>query len=170
MNIRRVEARGLLVVMLVMALLLSAGCKRQSGSAQSVFPASNEVAGWVTTGDIRTFEAVDLWKYIDGDAERYLKAGVRRVSTSDYKFQNNVDATVDIYTMGSVEGVETIFKSEPAVDVKAVKLGDDARLSSQSLTFRKGNYLVRIVAFEGSAEIEQALLQLGRGIELRFAK
>ena len=77
MNIRRVEARGLLVVMLVMALLLSAGCKRQSGSAQSVFPASNEVAGWVTTGDIRTFEAVDLWKYIDGDAERYLKAGPR---------------------------------------------------------------------------------------------
>ncbi len=169
-NIGRVKARGVLVVMLGIALLLDAGCKRQSGPGESFFPASTEVAGWAKTGDTRTFEAADLWKYIDGDAERYLKAGVQRVSTTDYKFQNKVDATVDIYTMTNAEGAEKIFHSEPAVDVKPIQLGDDARLSSQSLVFRKGAFLVRIVAFEESAETEQALLQLGRGIELRLVR
>jgi hypothetical protein len=43
-------------------------------------------------------------------------------------------------------------------------------LSSQSLVFRKGTFLVRIVAFEELAETQQALLQLGRGIELRLAR
>jgi len=165
-----VKARGLLLSLLVIALLLDASCKRQPGTEGSFFPASDEVAGWAKTGDMRTFEAADLWKYIDGEAERYLKAGVQRVSTIDYKFQNKVDAVVDIYTMGNAEGAEKAFKSETVVDAKAIQLGDDARLSSQRLVFRKGAYLVRIVAFEESTETQQALLQLGHGIGLRLAR
>jgi len=164
------KARGVLLVMLSVALLLDASCKRQPGTEPSFFPASNQVAGWAKTGDTRTFEAANLWKYIDGEAERYLKAGVRIVSTADYKFQNKVDATVDIYTMENAWGAAKIFNSEPAVDGKPIQLGDGARLHSQSLVFRKGACLVRIVAFEESAGTEQALLQLGHGIELRLAR
>ena len=163
-------ARGVLLIMLGVALLLDASCKRQPGGEPSFFPASNQVAGWATTGVIRTFEAADLWKYIDGDAERYLKAGVERVSTTDYKFQNKVDATVDIYTMGNAEGADTIFRSEPAADGRPIQLGDSARLHGQSLVFRKGAFLVRIVAFGESAETQQALLRLGRGIDLQLAR
>jgi hypothetical protein len=166
----RVGSRGVLLVTLGVALLLDAGCKRQPGTERSFFPASNQVAGWEKTGDVRTFEAADLWKYIDGEAERYLKAGVQRVSTTDYKFQNKVDAVVDIYTMGNAEGAERIFNSEPAVDGKPIQLGDGARLHSQSLVFRKGAFLVRIVSYEESAETQPALLQLGHGIELRLAR
>jgi uncharacterized protein DUF6599 len=161
--------RALLVVIGV-ALLLDAGCKRQPGTGRSFFPASNQVAGWETTGDVRTFEAADLWKYIDGEAERYLKAGVQRVSTADYKFQNKVDAVVDVYTMGNAEGAARVFESEPPGDAKPIQLGDGARLHSQSLVFRKGAFLVRIVSYEESAEGQQALLQLGHGIESRFAR
>jgi len=165
-----VKARGVLLVMLGVALLLDASCKRQPGTEQSLFPASNQVGGWAKTGETRTFEAADLWKYIDGEAERYLQAGVQRVSTTDYEFENKVNAVVDIYTMGNASGAEKIFKSEPAVDVKPMQLGDEARLSSQSLVFRKGTFLVRIVAFEELAETQQALLQLGQGVELRLAR
>jgi hypothetical protein len=164
------KARGVLLVMLGVALIVDAGCKSRPANGGSLFPATNQVAGWATTGGTRTFEAGDLWKYIDGEAERYLKAGVQRVSTADYRFQNKVDATVDIYTMRNADGAKTIFKSEPAGDGKPMQMGDDARLSSQSLVFRKGAYLVRIVAYEESAETQQAVLQLGRGIEPRLAR
>lgn len=170
MSVGAAKVRGVLLVMVGVAVLLNVSCKRQPRTEPSFFPASNEVAGWATTGDTRTFEAADLWKYIDGDAERYLKAGVQRVSTADYIFQNKANATVDIYTMGNADGAAKIFNSEPSVNVKPIQLGDDARLSSQSLVFRKGAYLVRIVAFEESAETQQALLQLGRGIESRLAR
>ncbi len=160
----------MVLVMVGVALLLNNSCKREGGTERSFFPASNQVAGWVRTGDTRTFAAADLWKYIDGDADRYLQAGARRVSTTDYKFQNKVDAVVDIYTLGNVEGAGKVFKSETAVDVKAIQLGDDARLSSQSLVFRKGVYLVRIVAYQELAETQQALLQLGRCIELQVSR
>jgi len=162
--------RGALMIALCVALFENVTCNREPRTQAGPFPASNQIAGWEKTGNTRTFEAADLWKYIDGEAERYLKAGVQRVSTGDYKFQNKVDAIVDIYTMGSTEGAEKVFKSESAVDAKPIHLGDDARLHSQSLVFRKGACLVRIVAFEESTETRQALLQLGQGIELRLAR
>lgn len=159
-----------LLLALGVALLLGSSCKRQPAAAGSFFPASNEVAGWVKSGDTRTFAAADLWKYVDGDAERYLKAGVKSVSTTDYKFQNKVDVVVDVYTMGNAEGAEKIFGSEAAGDWKPMQLGDGAFLHSQSLVFRKGAFLVRIVGYEESSETPQALLQLGRGIEGRLAR
>ena len=146
------------------------GCKRKPAANGSPFPASNEVAGWAKTDEVRTFESADLWKYIDGGAELYLKAGAQRVSTADYKFQNKVDAVVDVYTMANSDGAAQIFDSEPAGDAKPVQLGDAARLYGQSLIFRKGPELVRIVAYQDSAETPQAILELGRNILGRLAK
>ena len=160
--------RRLLIVALCLALFAIAGCNRKPAASGAPFPASNEVAGWARTGEIRTFEAADLWKYIDGEAERYLKSGALRVSTADYKFQNKTDAVVDIYTMENPAGAAKIFESEPAGDAKSVELGDGARLYGQSLVFRKGPALVRIVAYEESAGTSQAILELGRNIAGRL--
>jgi hypothetical protein len=146
------------------ALLASGACSRRQQDPAAAFPASNDVAGWTRTSNVRTFEAADLWKYIDGEVEKYLKAGVQRGSTADYKFQNKVEAVVDIYTMSNADGAAQVFNSEPPGDAKPVQLGDAARLFSQSLVFRKGRYLVRIVAYEESPAAPQAFLALGRGI------
>ena len=149
--------------------VLGAACQH-AGTRASPFPASNEVEGWVRTGEVRTFAAPDLWKYIDGEAERYLKAGVQRASTADYRFRDKFDAVVDIYTMGSADGVAKILESEPSAGAKAIQLGDSGRLYGQSLVFDKGHDLVRITAYEKSAETQPALLALGRGIEHRLTR
>lgn len=159
-----------LVIALCLVLFSGAGCNRQSINPVALFPASNEVMGWVKEGNIRTFEAGDLWRYIDGEAERYLKVGVQRVFTADYKFQNKIDTVVDIYTMENITAAKKIFESEPMGEAKPVQLADNARLYNQSLVFCKGSYLVRIVAYEESAEVPQAIMDLGRGIEGRLAK
>jgi len=158
------------IMTLCLAVVAIAGCNRKPAASATPFPASNDVAGWTKTDEIRTFEAADLWKYIDGEAERYLKAGVQRVSTADYKFQNKVDAVVDIYTMASADGAATILDSEPVGDGKAVAVGDSARLYGQSLVFRKGTGLVRIVAYQQSPETPQAILELGKNIAGRITK
>lgn len=162
--------RGGLLISLCLALLAGAGCNRRVESQPSPFPASNDVAGWERTGEIRTFQAADLWKYIDGEAERYLKAGVQSGSTADYRFHGKFDAVADIYVMGTVAGVGRVLESEAAGDARLVQIGDGARLYSESLVFRKGPYLVRITAYEDTAETQPALLSLGRGIETRLGK
>jgi hypothetical protein len=162
--------RGGLLMSLCLAFLGGAACHRSAENRASLFPASNEAAGWVfaKTGNTRTFAAADLWKYIDGEAERYLKVGVETASTADYRFHDKFDAVVDIYTMGTAAAAEKIFESEPAANADAPHLGDSALLYSQSLFFRKGPYLVRITAYDDSAETKPALLGLARSIEQRL--
>lgn len=155
---------GLMASSLV--LMLSVACSRRVATAP--FPASNDVAGWAKIGETRTFTASELWSYVDGDAERYVKAGVQSTSTADYKFKDQFDAAVDIYTMSSAAGARTILDSEPAGEAKFAPIGDSARLHSASLVFCKGPYLVRIVAYRTSPETQPALQDLGREIDRRL--
>jgi hypothetical protein len=142
-----------------------AGCKK---AKVDPFPASDAVAGWQKTSDTRVFAAKDLWQYIDGDADQYIQAGVVSASTSDYKYKNQVEAVVDIYTMGDQAGAHKILAGDESKSGKSVSLGDEAVAFEQSVTFRKGASLVRIVAYNSTPDSQQALLALAHGIDARL--
>jgi hypothetical protein len=150
----------LLAAALLILIAGAAGCKKKNP-----FPASNAVSGWEKTSETRTFAAKDLWQYIDGDAEQYIQAGVVSTSTSDYKFQGNLEAVVDIYTMGDAAGARKILETGQSTDAKPVQIGDAGISYAQSIIFRKGTALVRIVCYESTPSSAQALQALARGIE-----
>ena len=132
------------------------------------FPASDAIAGWQKTSETRVFAAKDLWQYIDGDAEQYISAGVVTTSTSDYKYQGQLEATVDVYTMGDAAGARKILETGQTKDAKTVQLGDAGIAYAQSIIFRKGTALVRIVAYESTPDAPQALLALAHGVEAKL--
>jgi len=163
---------GTIQVAAVLALAsLVLGCRAKSGSRQeTLFPESGEVAGWAKSGQIRTFAAGNLWEYVDGDAERYVQAGVSKTLTADYRYQDKADAVADIYQMAAPAGAQKIFSTESARDSQPLPLGDEARLYKSSLVFRKGLYFVRLTAYEDSPEVSKGLVSLARGIESRLPK
>lgn len=146
----------------VLAVLSVCGCKKQKVNP---FPGSGEIAGWQRTGDTRVFEAKDLWQYIDGDAEQYVKAGVVSTTTADYNYQARLEAVIDVHTMGNAEGARKILEGVKAGDARSVELGEGGVAYAQSITFRKGVYLVRIVAYQSYADGPQALMALAHGVE-----
>ncbi len=147
------------------ATIALSGCKKHNINA---LPASGAVAGWEKTSDTRVFAAKDLYQYIDGDAEQYISAGVVSTSTSDYKYQGKLEALVDVYTMGGAEGARKIFDAGQTKDAKSIQLGDAGIAYAQSVIFRKGPYLVRIVAYESTPDTQQALLALAHGVEAKL--
>jgi hypothetical protein len=149
----------------VLAGEASIGCKK---AAPDPFPASNAVAGWEKSGDTRTFAANDLWKYIDGGADEYIQAGVVSTSTSDYAYKGQLEVVVDVHTMGNADGARKILETGQTRDAKSIPLGDQCIQYAQSVIFRKGPYLVRIVAYESTPDGPQALLALAKGVEARL--
>lgn len=143
----------------------SSGCRK---ARVDPFPASNAVAGWQKTDETRTFAAKDLWQYIDGDAEHFIQAGVVSTSTSDYTYSGKVEAVIDVHTMGDADGARKILETGLTKDAKPVQLGDAGMQYAQSITFRKGTYVVRIVAYELTPDTPQALLALAHGVETRL--
>ncbi len=146
----------------LVAMAAGTGCRKK---AANPFPASGVVAGWEKTGDTRTFAAKDLWQYIDGDSEQYIAAGVVTTSTADYKYQGQLEAVVDVHTMRDAQGARKILETGLTRDARTIQLGDECVQYAQSVIFRKGPYLVRIVAYESTADTPQALLALARGVE-----
>jgi polyferredoxin len=130
-----------------------------------LLPETGAAAGWTKSGATRTFEAADLWRYVDGDAERYLRAGIERTLTAHYRYQDRLDAVADVHVMRTVEGARKIFESESAAGSRPLALGDAARNYGVSLTLRKGRYFVRLVAYE---DAPQPLETLARAIEARL--
>ena len=65
-------------------------------------------------------------EYIDGDADKYVQAGVVKTLTSDYRWKNQVDATVDVYIMGNAAGAQNIYDSESAVGASQSPLATPA--------------------------------------------
>lgn len=156
----------LLAAAIVAILALAvAGCKK---SQSNPFPDSGAVAGWQKTSDTRTFVAKDLWQYIDGDAEQYISAGVVSTSTADFKYQGKLEAVVDVHTMRDAAGARKILETGQTSDAKSVQVGDQAVQYAQSITFRKGSSLVRIVAYESTPDTPQALLALAHAVEAKL--
>jgi len=142
-----------------------AACKKKAGDP---FPSNNAVAGWEKTSETRVFAAKDLYEYIDGDADQYVAAGVVTTSTSDYKYQGKVEATADVFAMRDVSGAKKMFDAGSPAGGNQLAIGDAGIGSAQSVVFRKGPYLVRIVAFQGGTETQQALSNLAQAIAERL--
>src|ERR1700738_1982130 len=140
-------ATGKALAAAAMLLVVAAACAGCKKTAVEPFPPTRAVAGGVKTGETRTFAAKDLYQYIDGDAEQYITAGVVTTSTADYKYQGGLEATVDVHTMGDASGAGKIFTKNVSADDESVALGDAAVAHAQSVVFRKGRYLGRIVAY-----------------------
>ena len=150
------------LIFVLVATVVISGCKAKKANP---FPSSGAVAGWEKSSETRTFEPKDLWQYIDGDSEQFIQAGVVSTSTSDYKYKDQLEAVVDVYTMNGPDGAQTILERGQTKDAQTVHLGDEGMQYAQSVHFRKGRYLVRIVAYESTPETPQALIALAHGVE-----
>jgi hypothetical protein len=162
------RSKGWMLAAAAMAIVLAGagtGCKKKLSDP---FPASGAIAGWEKTSDTRVFAAKDLWQYIDGDADQYIAAGVVATSTSDYKYRGQLEATVDVHTMNDAAGARKILEAGQTKDAKTAQLGDAGVAYAQSVIFRKGPYLVRIVAYESTPDTPQALLALAHGVEAKL--
>lgn len=161
----RSRLKSAAIVLCLLAVVAGAGCRK---TAKDPFPPSGVAAGWQKASETRTFAAKDLWQYVDGQAEQYIQAGVVSASTSDYIFHGQLQAVVDVYTMRDAAGAGKILTSDKTGGAKTVSLGDEAIAFEQSVTFRKGPYLVRVLAFEPTPETVPALMALAHTVEARL--
>jgi hypothetical protein len=73
-----------------------------------------------------------------------------------------------VHTMGDASGAHKILTTGQTSDAKTLQLGDEAIQYGQSITFRKGSTLVRIVAYESTPTTPQALLALAQGVQAKL--
>jgi hypothetical protein len=91
-----------------LAVLVVAASSLSCTDRSSDFP---EVDGWSRTGEVLTYDADNLWEYIDGAAELFVQYDVQTCRTADLAAGDLV-VSVDLYDMGTPLNAFGVFKQE----------------------------------------------------------
>ncbi|MFC1628637.1 DUF6599 family protein [Gemmatimonadota bacterium] len=124
----------------------------------SGFPA---VDGWSQEGEVLTFDADNLWEYINGAAELFLDFGVESCRTTDLT-AGEVMVTIEIYDMGSPLNAFGIYNLESSGRGKPFPDAVEALISPpyQALLVKGARYIkINTVEGELTETIGHALLE-----------
>ncbi|MEW6530531.1 MAG: DUF6599 family protein [Thermodesulfobacteriota bacterium] len=119
-----------------------------------------EAAGWTWDGKETKYDSKTVFEYIDGAAELYLAYGFQGVRVRKFEKSNQPSITVELYEMASSEDAYGVFSFERQDE--AVGIGQGSEFGGGLLRFWKGKYFVSIYADGGGAEVESAILTMGR--------
>jgi hypothetical protein len=129
-----------------------------SGGGGGGFPALD---GWEQSGEIRVFDADNLWEYINGAAELFVAYDVQTCETADLS-SGDVVVALDLYEMGTPLNAFGILSRERAGDRVTVSGATDAMVSAPYLALLvKGSIYAKVNVLEGelTAENGRAMLE-----------
>ncbi len=152
------------IILTVAVMVIIAGCgkdqeKVKLGDPREYLPQSATSISLERSSDIRTFAERSLWEYIDGGAELYYTYDFLVVATADYT-SDHAELLVDIYQFGTTDYAFGLYSMLRGVDVQLIALGIEGFTDPLSITFVKGEYVVRLIAYEETDDNLLALTNL----------
>jgi hypothetical protein len=144
----------------VLLIMLAAVVSSSGVEMQRLVP--KEVAGWIATGEDRTFDRKSVFDYLDGGAEVYLAYDFRRLFTRHFVKPGQGRVIADVFDMGSSKDAFGIFSFER--EGKDVGIGRDSEYAAGLLRFWKGTYFVAVTAERETPSSRSAAISLGRAI------
>jgi hypothetical protein len=120
----------------------------------------SEAAGWKWDGKEERHDSKTLFAYMNGAAELYLAYGFRNLTVRRYERPDRSAITVELYELASSEDAYGLFTFERQDEPAGI--GQGSEFGGGMLRFWKGRYFAAVYTEGEGAEIESALLVMGR--------
>ena len=119
-----------------------------------------EAAGWKWDEKEMEYNSKSLFDYMDGAAELYLVYGFQRLTVRKFEKPSQPPITLELYEMASSEDAYGLFSFDRQDE--AAGIGQGSEFGGGLLRFWKGKYFASIYADGEGAEVESAVLAMGR--------
>ena len=116
------------------------------------------------------FEGENLFQYINGGAELFLKHGFRAVAAGGYKRSSGRFINLDIYEMTDAAGAEAVYRHKAGEGGKSLSMGDEAALFDYYLLLRQGRYFVTVTGDGSTDKDKDNLTSLARMVADKLPK
>ena len=120
----------------------------------------SEVGGWKWDEKEVRYNSRTLFEYIDGAAELYLAYGFQNLKVRCFEKSNQPPITLELYEMASSEDAYGLFSFERQDE--SIGIGQGSEFGGGLLRFWKGRYFVSVYADGEGAEIESAIIRVGK--------
>ena len=117
-----------------------------------------EIDGWTKSSEIQTYEADNLWDYINGAAESYHAYDFEVLQVCDYKQSEEVYVTVEIYKHSTPENAFGIYSAERPQSSTFLETGAEGYYEPGILNFIKGENYIKMRSAGEPIEKEDMVL------------
>ncbi len=126
-------------------LALACPCVLLAAALQAATPTCALVPGWTQQGEARSYQAENLFEYMDGNAEGYLLYGfltMRGVTC----VRNGVTLVIDVSDFGDSDSAFGMFSANRDLRLPAARLGMGGQIVPRRAIFTKGQFYLEIAA------------------------
>jgi len=150
----------------IISLIVACGSEKPAGPKATVdyLLSSYDAIGVARTAPPRLFKGQDLWEYIDGGAELYLKYGFKEVATADYR-KGETEMVVELYRFDSDLNAFGLYSMMRPDSAHLARYGVEGFVAPGQIEFVKGDLVVRVTGYDASDESNLALINLADEIE-----
>jgi len=159
------KTRSSLVHILLGLILWAGPSLAAAGATPFVFPT---VTGWNLAGPPQLFSPDNLYDYIDGGADLYLKYEFEELQVAEYR-KDKASVTAEVYRHRDADHAFGIYSQErlPSADFLAV--GTQGYYESTVFNFIQGRYYVKLSGENTGAEDREILLAFARRLSQDLA-
>ncbi len=108
-------------------------------------PSCGMVPGWTQSGGLRTYDADNLFEYMNGNSEGYISYGFLKMQGVTCH-KAGVTFVVDISDMGDADSAFGIFAANRDLRLPAYPVGMGGQIVPRRLIFAKDKYYLEIAA------------------------
>src|SRR3989304_692636 len=149
-----------LVIMVWIFTVAESAKGEEKGKMNREISLPSEAEGWKWDGKEMKYDSRTVFKYMDGAAELYLAYGFQNLRVRRFEKSKQPPLVVELYEMASSEDAYGVFSFEHQDE--AVEIGQGSEFGGGLLRFWKGKYFFSIYAEGEGAEVESAILTIGR--------
>jgi hypothetical protein len=117
-----------------------------------------EMAGWKLYGDVQTFSRANLYDYIDGAADLYLKYDFQELKVADSKNDRKAPVTIEVYRHKTPVHAFGIYSQERLANANYLEVGAQGYSEKGVLNFLAGDYYVKMSSVDTGPEEREVLL------------
>jgi hypothetical protein len=116
-----------------------------------------KMAGWKQSGEIQFFSRANLYDYIDGAADLYLKYDFQELQVAEYENDKKASVTIEIYRHKTPLHAFGIYSQERLDNANYLEVGAQGYSEKGVLNFLAADFYVKMMSV-GAGPEEQAVL------------
>jgi len=127
------------------ALSAAAALVLCAAALTAAVPSCTQVPGWAPQGAPRSYQAENLYEYMDGNAEGYVLYGFQSMRGVTC-VKDGVTLVIDVSDFGDTDSAFGMFSANRDLRLPSTKLGMGGQIVPRRAIFTKGQFYVEIAA------------------------
>jgi hypothetical protein len=144
--------------LLLIVWMLGMGSSSWAAGAEGGTCSFPEMAGWKQSGEIQIYSPANLYDYIDGGADLYLKYDFQELKVADYQNDRKASVTIEVYRHKTPVHAFGIYSQERLGNANDLEVGAQGYSEKGILNFLAADCYVKMSSVDIGPEEQEVLL------------